>query len=1092
MKKITFLAVLFSITTAFSQQSKNSIPKGGFVLQISEIFSGQEGTDLTADWFEITNTGSTAWVSGVDEDLYYDDESADATTADLIQGITNIQPGAFVIVLVTDNTNNERTTFSDVWSSVVNLSGIEIGFTDGAGLGAGGDSVNIWLGDPTMSSPIDTASYPDTSANDGQSYDIYLAAFSAVGNTNNAVATIALGGTNGDVPNVASPGNVPLTANLVISEIFSGQEGTDLTEDWFEITNQGAVAWVSGVDPDLFYDDDSADGSTADLIQNISDIQPGEAVIVLVTDNLNNEVDEFDTIWSPVVDLTNVEVGFTDGSGLGAGGDAVTLWMGDPLTTSPIHSATYPDTALNDGQSFDSDLSEFSVVANANNAVATLALGGDLNNVPNIGSPGNVVPAANSEVEFEVSLISVSENATSATVVISISAPPISNASVDLALVPGGTAVEGVDFLFATNPTIQFQAGETNSQEIDIVILNDTEDNSDVFFVLQLQNAIGVDIVGNTMFTTYILDDDTVVPEADASELDMNYLGSYTVDSDGTAEIVAYDPASQRLFVTNANAVEVLDFSDPSNVTTIATAPLPAGTSGVQSVAVKNGIVAGAIAADPDTDNGFVILSDVDGNNSVLLEVGALPDMVTFSPDGNFVLTANEGQPNGDYTIDPEGTISIIDVSGGLGAITQANVTTLNFNAFDAQQASLVAAGVRIFGPGATVSQDLEPEYIAVSSDSQTAYVTLQENNAYAIVDISNLEITEIIPFGLKDHSLVRNSLDTSDETDFIFDATWPVKGVYMPDAISFYSVNGTDYIVTANEGDAREYNGFKEERKLGDADYILDPTIFPNASILELDTNLGDIGITNASGDTDNDGDYDEIHVFGGRSFSIFEAATGTLVYDSGNDFEIITANDPTYGAIFNASNENNNFKNRSDNKGPEPEGVLVQEINGQQYAFILLERIGGIMVYNVTNPTAPVFLQYLNNRDAVAGGTEMGDLGPEGLTYISYEDSPVATGLVVVANEVSGTLSFYSLDNDVLGVNDIDFVANQNFTVFPNPAKDAVFLSKSGNYTLYDIAGRMVREVYNTNSIQISDISSGMYVITNAEGVSKRLIIK
>jgi len=611
--------------------------------------------------------------------------------------------------------------------------------------------------------------------------------------------------------------------------------------------------------------------------------------------------------------------------------------------------------------------------------------------------------------------------------------------------------------------------------------------------VLQLENASSLVIGENNLFSVYILDDDTVVPTANASELDMNYLTSYTVDADGTAEIVTYDPESQQLFVTNADKVEVLDFSDPSNITSLATVPLPAGTTGVQSIAVKNGIVAAAVAADPATDNGFVVFSDAAGANQVIVEVGSLPDMLTFTPDGNLVLVANEGQPSDDYAVDPEGSVSIIDVSGGLASISQASVTTLNFNAFDAQQATLMAAGVRIFGPGSSVSEDLEPEYIAVSADSQMAYVTLQENNAYAIIDIVNAEITEVIPFGLKDHSLARNSLDASDETDFIFDATWPIKGMYMPDAISFYSVNGTDYIVTANEGDAREYGGLEEERKIDDSDYILDPSVFSNIDILELDSNLSQIATTNASGDIDGDGDFDEIHVFGGRSFSIFEAATGVLVYDSGNDFEVITANDPTYSSIFNASNSNNSFKNRSDNKGPEPEGVLVQEINGEQYAFILLERIGGVMVYNISDPVHPVFLQYLNNRDAIAGGDEAGDLGPEGLVYVPFEDSPIETGLIIVANEVSGTLSIYALDNDILlGVADFEVAGNGNFSMYPNPASATVYVSKPGNYTIYDVTGRVIQEYNNAASLSVQGFTAGIYVVSNEDGVAKRLIVK
>ena len=309
-----------------------------------------------------------------------------------------------------------------------------------------------------------------------------------------------------------------------------------------------------------------------------------------------------------------------------------------------------------------------------------------------------------------------------------------------------------------------------------------------------------------------------------------------------------------------------------------------------------------------------------------------------------------------------------------------------------------------------------KPEYITVSNDNLFAYVVLQENNAYAVVDLTLNTITQILPFGLKDHSLPENSLDVSNDTDFIFDSTWQVYGMYMPDAISFYEIGGVGYIVTANEGDAREYDTFEEERNIGDSDYILDASVFNNVDILALSANLGEINVTNASGDIDNDGEFEEIHVFGGRSFSIFEANTGTLVYDSGNDFETITANHPIYGAIFNASNSNNSFKDRSDNKGPEPEGVIVKEIDGNHYAFILLERIGGVMVYNVSDPMAPVFVQYLNSRGAVAGDPVSGDLGPEGVVFVDAVDSPTGSALLIVSNEVSATLSIFSLDNVVL----------------------------------------------------------------------------
>jgi len=699
---------------------------------------------------------------------------------------------------------------------------------------------------------------------------------------------------------------------------------------------------------------------------------------------------------------------------------------------------------------------------------------------------------AQTEVNFSEEYDSVGEADGSITISVEPSAAPVVEGTVDVNFIPVGTAVGGTHFTFST-VTLTFPVGSTDEQEFTIPIINNSSDDSDLFFVIELDNAVNLDLGDDDIMAIYILDDDTEVPAGDDSELNINYLDSYLVDADGTAEISAYDPVNQTIFITNDDKIEVVDFSAPQNIAPIVTINVgDFGGDAVQSVAISNGIAAYAISVDPNTDNGVVVFTDTSGGNPAVVEVGSLPDMITFSPDGNLLLVANEGEPNDDYTIDPEGSVSVIDVSGGLGNITQDNVTTLNFNAFDGQQATLEAAGVRIYGPGATVSQDLEPEYIAISDNSERAYVALQENNAYAIVDLVNLEITDVISFGLKDHSLSENSLDVSDETDFIFNASWPIFGMYMPDAIAYYEVNGTGYIVTANEGDAREYDTFEEEVKIDDADYDLDPTIFQNVDILSLESNLAEINITNASGDIDGDGDFDEIHVFGGRSFSIFNAETGALVYDSGNDFEVITANDPTYGAIFNASNSNNNLKNRSDNKGPEPEGVIVEEINGEFYAFILLERIGGMMVYNISDPSNPVFLEYENNRDATPGGNEDGDLGPEGVFYVDPDDSPTANGLIVISNEVSATLSIYSIDNDILSTSDFNINATESFKIYPNPADNIIFFNTPGNYSLYDVMGRLIQSQKNTGSMRVDTLTEGIYVIVNENGDSQKLIIK
>ncbi|MDH7911663.1 T9SS type A sorting domain-containing protein [Winogradskyella sp. SYSU M77433] len=381
-KKITSLiALLLTNLLAFSQAN----------LEITEIWPGNDpGTNLTSDWFEITNTGTTAWISGTDGDLYYDDDSQDPSAADIINGIVDIQPNERVIIIVGDLTDVDQ--FNTIWSPAYDLTNIEIGFTDGSGLGQGGDGVTLWIGDPNTTGTLsDFETYPDASATGGQSYDVELAAFSTVGNTNNAGATFALNDEN--QPAIASPGNQgPLApvADLHITEMWPGNDpGDNLSSDWFEIVNNGSAAWVSGVDEALYYDDDSQDPTAADIINGITDIQPGERVIIIIGEA--TDITEFNTLWSADYNLSGIEIGYTDGSGLGGGGDAVTLWIGDPNTTGVLSDfESYPDTALNGGQSYDVELAAFSTVLNASNAAATSTLNDQ--NQPAIASPGNQGP----------------------------------------------------------------------------------------------------------------------------------------------------------------------------------------------------------------------------------------------------------------------------------------------------------------------------------------------------------------------------------------------------------------------------------------------------------------------------------------------------------------------------------------------------------------------------------------------------------------------------------------------------------------------------------------------------------------------------
>ena len=529
--------------------------------------------------------------------------------------------------------------------------------------------------------------------------------------------------------------------------------------------------------------------------------------------------------------------------------------------------------------------------------------------------------------------------------------------------------------------------------------------------------------------------------------------GQYNVDG-GVMEIVAYNQATEWAYAINGQsgklaAIPLAGLTAGAHVeeltgTEIDVKALVEAEDGtfqygdMTSVAISpdSTTLAAALQAQGSNDAGRVALFTCEEDGSLtleaLVETGAQPDMVTFAGDG-VVLTADEGEPRegyGENIADPKGSVTVVDVEA-------QESTVVDFSAFDSQRDQLAEDGI-VLKKGSAPSVDLEPEYIAVSGGK--AYVTLQENNAIAVLDIESQAFEGVYSAGFEDHSTTAIDLDKKDDA-YDPQTYESLLGIRMPDGIAAFTVEGTTYLVTANEGDAREW---------GDEDQ---GTFY----LSEDERDFGEEGVTSPTGaiTAENSGlegkvvffkteDFDGLdpekdYVFGGRSFTVFQATENGLeeVFTSGDDFEALTAQYvPEY---FNASNDNAVLDDRSGKKGPEAESVTVGTVDGKTYAFVALERTGGVMVYDVTDPEAITFVNYVNTRDfgtTVEGSEEYedgeldkwvtgGDVAPEGLLFLDAASSPNGEPLLLAACEVSGTVAVYQLGSEdltVLPFTDVD----------------------------------------------------------------------
>lgn len=423
------------------------------------------------------------------------------------------------------------------------------------------------------------------------------------------------------------------------------------------------------------------------------------------------------------------------------------------------------------------------------------------------------------------------------------------------------------------------------------------------------------------------------------------------------------------------------------------------------------------------------------------------------------------------------------------------------------------------------LANDLEPEYSVVGSDNNTVYTVAQENNAMIVSTINPPAIYGIYPLGTKDHSAPGNGLDPTNDDGGINISNFPLNGMFMPDGMAVANIGGSDYVFTANEGDAREYEGnpgLIEEVDLLDGgqglvgqgymdmdnndtaddgtedwytqwggDDKLNDMSYPLAFNVHSNGVIGDL---NLYGDTDGDGLIEELHSYGARSFTIWDNRLN-IVFDSKDEFEQTIAKEQPDN--FGNDNDEQDFEGRSDNKGPEPESVAVGQLGDKYFAFIGLERAGGIMVYDVTDPANSKYVMYELNRDVTKAIEEQGDLGPEDVKFIPAEQSPNGKAMVMVSNEVSNTITLYNVEFETGNIQEI---ANEDLVkISPNPSNGDLKLYVNGaisdnyNIEVYNLVGNIVYSKKGLHggvaSLDLTQLGKGVYIISvGNEKVSSR----
>uniref|UniRef100_UPI0025B88805 choice-of-anchor I family protein n=1 Tax=Luteitalea sp. TaxID=2004800 RepID=UPI0025B88805 len=570
----------------------------------------------------------------------------------------------------------------------------------------------------------------------------------------------------------------------------------------------------------------------------------------------------------------------------------------------------------------------------------------------------------------------------------------------------GVNPIDAPDLVGAFNAVqVEFAAGQSLASFSLQAIPDAVYEADEGLFVSLVQTTFGT-VVG-TPVTATLLNDDAPAPVNLSATLAHRFDATPAIVNGGGARGLAFDGGFFHVVNVAQGSVDVFRVGPNGQEALAAQFDLVPAIGRPLSVAARSGVVAVTYTALDSIGPGGVAVFDRDATGALVLRgtvlVGVWPDMLRFSPDGAAVYVAVTGVQALAQAPDAPGGVAVVSLTGALDA---SAVRFIGFSAFDGQEAALRSAGIRVF-PGQVPSIDFEPEYIAVDPGTGELLVTLQEANAVGRLNLTSGAWT-LLPLGTVDHRVAGQGFDASDRDAGIAIAAWPVRGMRMADGIAAFTAGGRTYFVTANEGQVRDTGVYTDQVRLSNV--VLNPGVFPNAAALSNNVNLGRLAVSAIDGDTDGDGLVEEVFSFGSRSFTVFDAG-GRVMFESGAQFEQLIAD--RFASRFNADGAVDAFNpsappsvdSRSDNSGPEPESVALATIGGRTFAFIGLERDGGIVVQDVTVPLQPRFVTFIDSRAA-------GDFGPEDIVVIPAAQSATGQPQVAIAYEYSGTVAVYDLE--------------------------------------------------------------------------------